>query len=88
VRNLCFDRGSAGKGFVVLSILAGFQSYFQISDAPIRLSLSTKGLQRLETVNHERDFAFMVGSGRYACPSFVAEFLSPQLNSLRSQDTA
>jgi hypothetical protein len=57
-----------------------------MSDSPIRLSLSTKGLQRLETVNHERDFAFIVGNERYFCPSFVAEFLSPRITSLRSQD--
>jgi hypothetical protein len=57
-----------------------------MSDSPIRLSLSTKGLQRLEGLNHERDFAFVVGDERYACPSFVAEFLSPRITSLRSQD--
>jgi hypothetical protein len=55
-------------------------------DSPIRLSLSAKGLQRLETVNHECNFAFIVGNERYFCPSFVAEFLSPRITSLRSQD--
>jgi hypothetical protein len=57
-----------------------------MTDSPIRVSLSTKCLQRLETVNHERDFAFIVGSERYPCPSFIAEFLSPRITSLRSQD--
>jgi hypothetical protein len=57
-----------------------------MSDSPIRLSLSAKGLQRLEGLNHERDFAFIVGDERYPCPSFVAEFLSPRITSLRSQD--
>jgi hypothetical protein len=57
-----------------------------MSDAPISLSLSVKGLQRLEGLNHERDFTFIVGEERYSCPSFVAEFLSPRVSSLRSQD--
>jgi hypothetical protein len=57
-----------------------------MSDSPLRLSLSAKGLQRLESVNHERDFAFIVDSERYPCSSFVAEFLSPRITSLRSQD--
>jgi hypothetical protein len=51
-----------------------------------RLSLSSKGLQRLESVSHENDFAFILGDERYCCPSFVAEFLSPRLSSLRAQD--
>jgi hypothetical protein len=57
-----------------------------MSDSPIRLSLSATGLQRLETVDHEKDFAFIVGTERYSCPSFVAEFISPRIASLRSQD--
>jgi hypothetical protein len=57
-----------------------------MSDSSIRLSLSATGLQRLERVNHEHDFAFIVGTERYPCPSFVAEFLSPRITSLRSQD--
>jgi hypothetical protein len=57
-----------------------------MSHFPTRLSLSAKGLQRLESVNHERDFTFIVGNERYFCPSFVAEFLSPRISSLRSQD--
>jgi hypothetical protein len=57
-----------------------------MSEEPSRLSLSVKGLQRLEQVNHQRDFAFIVGDERYPCPSFVAEFLSPRITSLRSQD--
>jgi hypothetical protein len=57
-----------------------------MSDSPVHLSLSAKGLQRLERVNHESNFAFVVGDERYSCPSFVAEFLSPRMLSLRSQD--
>jgi hypothetical protein len=57
-----------------------------MSDSLIRLSLSAKGLQRVETVDHAQDFAFIVGNERYPCPSFLAEFLSPRISSLRSQD--
>jgi hypothetical protein len=53
----------------------------------LRLSLAVNGLQRLEDRNlHEPDFVFVVGDERYSCPSFVAEFLSPRVSSLRSQD--
>jgi hypothetical protein len=58
----------------------------QMADSPIRLSLSVKGLRLLEGSHHERDFTFIVGDERYSCPSFVAEFLSPRVTSLRSQD--
>jgi hypothetical protein len=57
-----------------------------MSGSSMRLSLSLKGLRRLEQVNHEKDFAFIVGDERYSCPSFVAEFLSPRISSLRAQD--
>jgi hypothetical protein len=61
-------------------------SQSKMSDSAIRLSLSVQGLQRLEGANHESDFAFIVGDERYSCPFFVAEFLSPRVTSLRSQD--
>jgi hypothetical protein len=57
-----------------------------MSESPIHLALSAKGLQRIEQVNHENDFAFIVGDERYPCPSFIAELLSPRITSLRSQD--
>jgi hypothetical protein len=57
-----------------------------MSDSTTHLSLSTKGLQRLKGTNHERDFTFIVGDERYDCPSFVADFLSPRITSLRSHD--
>jgi hypothetical protein len=50
------------------------------------LSLSVNGLQRLKTVHRESDFAFVVGGEHYFCPSFVAEFVSPRVCALRSQD--
>jgi hypothetical protein len=49
----------------------------KMSESQMHLSLSVKGLQRLESVSHEKDFAFIVGNERYCRPSFVAEFLSP-----------
>jgi hypothetical protein len=55
-------------------------------DASVLLSLSVKGLQRLEAVSHEADFAFIIGGERYECASILAEFLSPRVISLRSQD--
>jgi hypothetical protein len=58
----------------------------EMSASLTRVSMPVKGLQRLEAVNHEKDFAFIVGNERYPCPSFVAEFLSPRVSSLRSQD--
>jgi hypothetical protein len=57
-----------------------------MSDSPVRLSLSANGLQRLETIDHAKDFTFIVGGRRYLCPSFVAEFVSPRVSSLRSVD--
>jgi hypothetical protein len=57
-----------------------------MSDSTILRSLSANRLQRLDQVNHERDFTFIVGDERHSCPSFVAEFLSPRVTSLRSQD--
>jgi hypothetical protein len=57
-----------------------------MSESSFRLSLSAKDLQRVEKVSHENDFAFSVGEDRYSCPSFVAEFLSPRVSSLRAHD--
>jgi hypothetical protein len=57
-----------------------------MSESEIGLFLSSKGLQRIEAIDHERDFTFVVGDQRHPCPSFVAEYLSPRVASLRSQD--
>jgi hypothetical protein len=35
---------------------------------------------------YPNDFTFFVGNNFYACPSFVADFLSPQISKLRSAD--
>jgi hypothetical protein len=57
-----------------------------MSNSAIRLSLSAKGLQRVGSVNQEGNCSFVVGGERYSCLSFVAEFLSPRVSSLRFQD--
>jgi hypothetical protein len=57
-----------------------------MSNAPIRLSLAVKSLQRLESGNYSKDYAVVVGDERYPCPSFLAEALSPRVASLPSQD--
>jgi hypothetical protein len=50
------------------------------------LSLSSKGLQRIDITQEGNDFAFIVGDDRYICPSFIAEFLSPRASSLLALD--
>jgi hypothetical protein len=57
-----------------------------MSDSPIRLSLSLESLGLLHSPTHEKDFTFIVGDECYSCPSVVAEFLSPRVQLLRSQD--
>jgi hypothetical protein len=51
-----------------------------------KLSLSAKGLQRMEKNNYEKDFAFLLGDKEYRCPAIIAVLLSPRVSSLRSQD--
>jgi hypothetical protein len=57
-----------------------------MSDSALHLVLSAKRFQRIKTVNHEKDFTFIVGDLRYPCPSFVDAFLSPRITALRLQD--
>jgi hypothetical protein len=57
-----------------------------MSQSETELSLSAKGLQRLEDGHIKKDFAFIVGGERYCCPCLIAEFLSPRVASERSQD--
>jgi hypothetical protein len=60
--------------------------HFITVDYSMRVSLSAKGMQQVRGVSHENDFDFIVGDQRYSCPSFIAEFLSPRISALRSQD--
>jgi hypothetical protein len=53
----------------------------------ISVSLSAKGLTNLAINNYKNDFTFYVGGKEYICPSFVAEFLSPRICSLRRTDS-
>jgi hypothetical protein len=58
---------------------------FQMSRLSIHVSLSTKGLRPFQDAPG-KDFAFLVGDLVYECPSFNAEFLSPNLLQLRYAD--
>jgi hypothetical protein len=51
-----------------------------------KYSLSAIGLQRIEKNNYEKDFVFLVGDKEYRCPTIIADYLSPRVSSLRSQD--
>jgi hypothetical protein len=50
------------------------------------LWLTTKGLGHLPPNCYENDFAFIVGGLEYRCPCFLADFLSPRVARLRSND--
>jgi hypothetical protein len=53
----------------------------------LRAALSAKGISFIPLNNHENDFTFYVGEREYVCPSFIAEFLSPHLCTLRRNDS-
>jgi hypothetical protein len=48
------------------------------------ICLSARGLKNVR--RKENDFTFVVGSRRYPCPSFIAEFLSPRVHDLHLID--
>jgi hypothetical protein len=48
--------------------------------------LSSRGLANVQCETASPDFTFIVGSGRYQCPSVVAEFLSPRASQLHAID--
>jgi hypothetical protein len=50
------------------------------------LWLTTKGLEHLPPNYYENDFAFIVGGLEYRCPCLLADFLSPRVARLRSND--
>jgi hypothetical protein len=52
----------------------------------IPVCLSAKGLANVLFSNWEHDFTFIVGDREYRCPSFIAEFLSPRVCTLRRDD--
>jgi hypothetical protein len=54
--------------------------------AMLSLAVSAKGLANIPRNTHEDDFTFYTGDCGFVCPSFVAEFLSPHLCSLRQND--
>jgi hypothetical protein len=49
-------------------------------------SLSAKGLSRIPELACRNDFEFIVGDRHYACPSYVADFLSPLICRLHASD--
>jgi hypothetical protein len=53
----------------------------------IKAALSANGISRIPLNNHENDFTFYVGEREYVCPSFIAEFPSPHLCTLRRNDS-
>jgi hypothetical protein len=57
-------------------------------NSPLKLSLSSKGLQRVDRDLYEKDFKFVVGGTPHFCPSFIAEFLSPRVSHLRTADAS
>jgi hypothetical protein len=57
-----------------------------LEDQRLSFSLSARGLRNLPLSNHGADFAFVVGSTRYRCPSFIADFLSPTLARMHISD--
>jgi hypothetical protein len=52
----------------------------------ISVALSAAGLANINRNNYENDFTFQAGGRDHACPSFVAEFLSPRISALRRSD--
>jgi hypothetical protein len=52
----------------------------------IQVRLSSQGLSNIRRDEYENDFTFCVGSKRYECPTFIAEFLSPLVSRLRHVD--
>jgi hypothetical protein len=50
----------------------------------ITIGLSAKGIKNIQ--NKYNDFTFVVGSRRYHCPSFIAQFLSPRVCSVHLID--
>jgi hypothetical protein len=48
--------------------------------------VTTKGLERLAPNCYENNFAFIVGGLEYRCPCLLADFLSPRVARLRSND--
>jgi hypothetical protein len=51
-----------------------------------RIRLSAKRMTDVLQCNHEKDFVFVIGSQRYPCPSFLAEFLSERVTASRFHD--
>jgi hypothetical protein len=51
-----------------------------------KLRLTGKGMANIAMSKTENDFTFIVGNKRYDCPWFVADFLSPRVGRLHTND--
>jgi hypothetical protein len=56
------------------------------SKARVSVSLSSRGLKNIVVYESDNDFLFVLGDAEYQCPSFVADFLSPRVETLHSDD--
>lgn len=50
------------------------------------VSLSPAGLRNIQRTLYPNDFTFIVGKERFFCPSFIADFLSPNISRLHAAD--
>jgi hypothetical protein len=50
------------------------------------VTLSAKGLANIIYPDYSGDFHFIIGEKPYACPSFIAQFLSPRISQLHQSD--
>jgi hypothetical protein len=53
----------------------------------VSVALSATGLTNIVLNSSEKDFTFYIGEYHSACPTFIAEFLSPRLCGVRLSDS-
>ena len=52
-------------------------------------SLSNEGLHRINLSNYENDFEILFSNNKnIKCPSFLAEYLSPEISKVRCNDSS
>jgi hypothetical protein len=59
-----------------------------VTNVPVRVSLSARGLASIQFRDDANDFEFIVGESgsRHRCPWFIADFLSPRIAALHAVD--
>ena len=50
------------------------------------MKLSLKGLQQINLSLYENDFTFLFNGREFACPTFIAEFISQKVSKMRKRD--